>query len=147
MIWTILHEEVRRPSSFTLYPSKSSEQHWKIHLDRISLHGTDLFLEKSQSLKTPTYVASSNTFRWIFDPLGNLQRIVFILPFTKNFYVVYDQVTVGSSCYRVLKKGTYEDCTKIQGILAEPSQSEPFFPDEVFSKIFLLRLVCKNILR
>ena len=48
-----------------------------------------------------------------------------------EIFLVYDQVTLGSSCYRVLKKGTYEDCTKIQGILAEPSQSEPFFPDEV----------------
>ena len=48
----------------------SSAQHWTIHLDRIRLLGTDLFLENSKSLKTPTYAASSNTFTWNFDALG-----------------------------------------------------------------------------
>ena len=53
---------------------ESLAQQWKIHLGRISLHGTDLFLENSPSLKTPTYAAtSSNIFRWNFDPLGSLQ--------------------------------------------------------------------------
>ena len=53
----------------------SSAQHWTIHLGRISVHGTDLFLENSKSLKTPTYTASSNIFRWNFDPLSNVESV------------------------------------------------------------------------
>ena len=62
----------------------SSEQHWTIHLDRISLHGTDFFLENSKSLKTPTYAAFSNIFRWNFDPLSKTCKVC-ILSLTRYF--------------------------------------------------------------
>ena len=45
---------------------------------------------------------------------------------------------VGPSCYRVLQSGesfspTYDFCGQIEGILAEPSESEAFFPPAVIS--------------
>ena len=51
----------------------NSSQHWTIHLNRISLYGTEFYLEKSQSLTPPTYLASSGpstVSTWNFDPLG-----------------------------------------------------------------------------
>lgn len=64
----------------------SSAQHWTVHLGRIRLHGTDLFLENSQSLKTPTYAASSNIFRWNFDPLSKTGKEKYLfLPLTLYF--------------------------------------------------------------
>ena len=62
----------------------SSAQHWTIHLGRIRLHGTDLFLENSKSLKTPTYVPSSTIFRWNFDPLSKTCKVC-ILSLTRYF--------------------------------------------------------------
>ena len=57
-------------------------------------------------------------------------------------FSVHDQVIVGASCYRVLKNGqtsslSYEDCAKIKGIKAEPSDTEAFFPDTVSSSYSL----------
>ena len=51
----------------------NSAQHWTIHLSRISLYGTEFYLEKSPKLTPPTYLVSSGpstVSTWNFDPLG-----------------------------------------------------------------------------
>ena len=52
----------------------AESQHWTIHLNRISLHGTDFYLERSQSLTPPSYQTTvtgpSMVFKWNFETLG-----------------------------------------------------------------------------
>ena len=117
----------------------AESQHWTIHLDRISLHGTDFYLERSQTLIPPTYQTTVTgprmAFKWNFQPFGRFGRGNIFL---KIFCAVSDQVIVGASCYRVLQSGeafkpTYDGCGQIEGILAEPSESEAFFPPLVQS--------------